>query len=94
MQEQVTERDAWHGMTPPPADMADAGSWESIGSIADRMVMAFDETEEREEARNIARYSTDRQRARMFQAFWLLSPPKWRAWALDWLRKHYEASGE
>ena len=94
MQEQVTERDAWHGMTPPPEDMDDPGCWRSVGEIADRMITAWDEVEEREEARNVARYSTERQRARMFQAFWLLSSPKWRMWALSWLRKHYEGKGE
>jgi hypothetical protein len=83
----------WHGMTETGFD-ARADNWQAIGDIAQRMVMAWDKAEERDEATALVVHSTERQRALIFQAMWLHSTRAWRKWAMDWLRSDAAGLGK
>lgn len=63
----------------------EAGDWERISLCAQRMVMAWDQTEEEEEARCLVFYSTKRQRALILKALWEQADDEWRSWARRWL---------
>jgi hypothetical protein len=75
-----------HNNTPDCDEFQDGrGNWQRIGVVAGRMITAWDQAEEREEAAALVTYSTDRQRALIFQALWLMSTAQWRQWAKKWL---------
>jgi hypothetical protein len=76
----------WRELVPPDG-MDDPGNWEQVGTIMDRMILAWDKVEEREEATSLAVYSTERQRALILQALWLHGSPAWLTWARGWIAR-------
>lgn len=67
-----------------------APNWEAVSICAQRMIMAWDQTEEEEEARGLVTYATKRQRALIFKALWDEADPEWRSWARKWLMAWHE----
>ena len=81
-------------MQSPQSDEAEAvGDWQQIGAVAQRMIMAWDEVEERQECTSLVTYTTERQRARIWQEMWHQASPRWRQWARDWLVEWHKRDG-
>lgn len=71
-------------LSPSSSEPSDS-NWEHISVIADRMVLAWDRAEMREEARNLAGWITEAQAAYVWRELWWQKSEKWRKWALSWL---------
>jgi hypothetical protein len=67
--------------------------WEHVSVCAQRMIMGWDHAEMKDEAANIVRYSTDRQRAYIFEALWDETDDSFRARAFAWLQGRWAEAG-
>jgi hypothetical protein len=67
--------------------------WQHVGTIADRLVTAWSNVEAREEAGNLAAWTTERQRSLIFQEMWVRASHEWHIWALDWVTSQQAKRG-
>jgi hypothetical protein len=78
-------------MNQPDIEEDETETWQSIGALTGKLIVAWDHVEAREHASLIADYTDDRQGAYLLEALWTRKSTEWRQRALGWLRKFYEA---